>query len=158
MATHAHASALAGIPDRGRRARARSWCRPPCSRGPVPPVVAVVRQRFRTSSSAARLMGLAMGLTAVAIIYSPWGQRSGAHMNPAVTLTFFRLGKVASTGLRSATSPRSLPAPSSGSPSAAVALRRHRLGLRRSTTSTTVPGTSRRRRGVRRRGRASRSC
>ena len=41
------------------------------------------------------LMGLAMGLTAVSIIYSPWGQRSGAHMNPAVTLTFFRLGKVA---------------------------------------------------------------
>ncbi len=41
------------------------------------------------------LMGLAMGLTAVAIIYSPWGKRSGAHMNPAVTLTFYRLGKVA---------------------------------------------------------------
>ena len=40
------------------------------------------------------VMGLAMGLTAVAIIYSPWGQRSGAHMNPSVTLTFFRLGKV----------------------------------------------------------------
>jgi aquaporin Z len=42
------------------------------------------------------LNGLAMGLTAIAIIYSPWGARSGAHMNPAVTWTFFRLGKVKS--------------------------------------------------------------
>jgi aquaporin Z len=40
------------------------------------------------------LMGIAMGLTAVAIIYSPWGQRSGGHLNPSVTLTFLRLGKV----------------------------------------------------------------
>lgn len=40
-------------------------------------------------------MGVAMGLTAMAIIYSPFGRRSGAHMNPAVTLTFFRLGKIA---------------------------------------------------------------
>jgi aquaporin Z len=40
------------------------------------------------------LMGIAMGLTAASIIYSPWGRRSGAHMNPAVTLTFFRLGKI----------------------------------------------------------------
>ena len=40
------------------------------------------------------LMGLAMGGTAVAIIYSPWGRRSGAHMNPSVTLTFLRLGKI----------------------------------------------------------------
>ena len=40
-------------------------------------------------------MGIAMGLTAAAIIYSPLGRRSGAHMNPAVTLTFLRLGKVA---------------------------------------------------------------
>src|SRR5215472_2887277 len=42
------------------------------------------------------LNGLAMGLTAIALIYSPWGARSGAHMNPAVTWTFFRLGKVRS--------------------------------------------------------------
>jgi aquaporin Z len=40
------------------------------------------------------LIGLAMGLTAIALIYSSWGQRSGAHMNPAVTLTFLRLGKI----------------------------------------------------------------
>ena len=40
------------------------------------------------------LMGIAMGVTAVGIIYSPWGQRSGGHLNPAVTLTFLRLGKV----------------------------------------------------------------
>jgi aquaporin Z len=38
--------------------------------------------------------GIAMGLTAIALIYSPWGQRSGAHMNPAVTFTFLRLGKI----------------------------------------------------------------
>jgi aquaporin Z len=41
------------------------------------------------------LMGLIMGATAVTLIRSPWGRRSGAHMNPAVTLTFLRLGKVA---------------------------------------------------------------
>jgi aquaporin Z len=40
------------------------------------------------------LIGIAMGLTAIALIYSPWGKRSGAHFNPAVTLTFFRLGKL----------------------------------------------------------------
>ena len=40
------------------------------------------------------LMGLAMGATAIAIICSPWGKRSGAHFNPAVTLTFLRLGKI----------------------------------------------------------------
>ena len=40
------------------------------------------------------LMGAAMGLTAVAIIHTPWGRRSGAHINPAVTLSFLRLGKV----------------------------------------------------------------
>jgi len=41
------------------------------------------------------IMGAAMGLTAVGLVYSPWGSRSGAHFNPAVTLTFYRLGKIA---------------------------------------------------------------
>src|ERR1700757_2234611 len=40
------------------------------------------------------LMGISMGLTAIALIYSPWGKQSGAHINPSVTITFLRLGKV----------------------------------------------------------------
>lgn len=39
-------------------------------------------------------MGAAMGLTAVGIIYSPWGKQSGAHFNPALTITFWGLGKI----------------------------------------------------------------
>ncbi|MGH7630405.1 MAG: MIP/aquaporin family protein [Gemmatimonadales bacterium] len=41
------------------------------------------------------LTGLAMGSTAITLIYSPWGGRSGAHFNPAATLTFLRLGRMA---------------------------------------------------------------
>src|SRR5213595_3365755 len=40
------------------------------------------------------LTGIAMGGTAIALVFSPLGKRSGAHFNPAVTLTFWRLGKV----------------------------------------------------------------
>ena len=53
-----------------------------------------VRQALPDATFRRLLMGLAMGLTAAGIIYSPWGQRSGAHINPAVTLTFLRLGKL----------------------------------------------------------------
>lgn len=35
-----------------------------------------------------------MGATAILIIRSPMGKRSGAHFNPAITLTYFRLGKI----------------------------------------------------------------
>ncbi len=57
---------------------------------PGSPVVAALPEPLARRA----LMGLAMGLTAVALIYSPWGRRSGAHFNPATTLTFWRLGKV----------------------------------------------------------------
>jgi len=51
--------------------------------------------RWTTSAIVNRVpMGLAMGLTAALLIYSPPGRRSGAHMNPAVTFTFYRLGKI----------------------------------------------------------------
>lgn len=41
------------------------------------------------------LMGIAMGITAIGIIHSPMGKRSGAHFNPAITLTYLRLRRIA---------------------------------------------------------------
>lgn len=53
-------------------------------------------QPFLSSDLVRRmLMGLAMGATVIAIVLTPWGQQSGAHFNPAVTFTFYRLGKMA---------------------------------------------------------------
>jgi aquaporin Z len=40
------------------------------------------------------IMGILMGATALFIFYSPWTSPSGSHINPAVTLTFWRLGKM----------------------------------------------------------------
>lgn len=40
------------------------------------------------------LIGVWMGLTIAAITYAPWGQRTGAHINPAVTWAFRWLGKM----------------------------------------------------------------
>ena len=40
------------------------------------------------------IMGAIMGATASLIIYSPFGKRTGAHFNPAVTIAFYRLGKL----------------------------------------------------------------
>src|SRR5881296_1866666 len=57
---------------------------------PASPALQVLPEEFPRRV----LMGLAMGLTAIGIIYSPWGKQSGAHLNPAVTMTFFRLGKI----------------------------------------------------------------
>ena len=39
-------------------------------------------------------LGLCMGAYIAGISYSPWGQRSGSHINPSVTWTFFSLGKI----------------------------------------------------------------
>ena len=55
----------------------------------------IVAQSIHNEIFRRLLMGLAMGLTAIAIIFSPLGKRSGGHFNPSVTLTFFRLGKIA---------------------------------------------------------------
>jgi aquaporin Z len=38
-----------------------------------------------------------MGVTAIGLVYSPWGLRSGAHLNPAFTVTQWRLGRVRSS-------------------------------------------------------------
>ena len=54
----------------------------------------VVRQMIPSAFVRRALTGIAMGLTAIALIYSPWGKQSGAHFNPSVTLTFFRLRKI----------------------------------------------------------------
>ena len=51
--------------------------------------------RLIASAAVRRLvMGAAMGGTAVMIIHSPMGKRSGAHFNPAITLTYLWLGKI----------------------------------------------------------------
>jgi aquaporin Z len=39
-------------------------------------------------------MGLAMAGTALGLVYSPSGKRSGAHFNPAMTFTWWRLGQI----------------------------------------------------------------
>lgn len=40
------------------------------------------------------LMGIFMGLTALFIFYSPFTSRSGSHINPAVSISFWRMGKL----------------------------------------------------------------
>jgi aquaporin Z len=58
---------------------------------PASPVYQAIESEFMRRV----LGGMAMGLTAIGLICSPWGRRSGAHLNPAVTLSFAILGKIA---------------------------------------------------------------
>ncbi len=58
---------------------------------PQSPLVAAIPSLMVRSVA----MGIAMGATGVVNVYSPWGRRSGAHLNPSFTLAFYRLGKVA---------------------------------------------------------------
>jgi aquaporin Z len=53
-----------------------------------------IRQAAQDPLLRRMLMGLAMAATAIGIIYSPWGKRSGAHINPAITFSFWYLGKI----------------------------------------------------------------
>jgi aquaporin Z len=54
----------------------------------------IVRQFVSSSLVRGSLMGLVMGATTIALVMSPWGKRSGGHFNPAITFTFYRMGKV----------------------------------------------------------------
>jgi aquaporin Z len=57
---------------------------------PASPLHAAIASAFTRRA----VVGVAMGLTALALVYSPWGKRTGAFMNPALTLCFLRLGKL----------------------------------------------------------------
>ena len=39
-------------------------------------------------------LGASMAIFVAALVYSPWGKRTGAHINPAVTWAFYRLGRI----------------------------------------------------------------
>ncbi len=53
-----------------------------------------LRHALPSDTARRGLMGSGMGLAIIAIIMSPWGKQSGGHFNPAITVAFYRLGKV----------------------------------------------------------------
>ncbi len=59
-------------------------------RSPLSPFAGAIKQPFLQLVA----LGLWMGCVIAIVVYSPWGKKSGAHINPAVTLAFWRLGKI----------------------------------------------------------------
>ena len=53
-----------------------------------------IRQKIGSALIRRFLIGLSMGLTALFILKSPFGKRSGAYINPAVTIVQFNLGNI----------------------------------------------------------------
>jgi len=53
-----------------------------------------VRSLIESSIIRRFLIGLSMGFTALCIMFSPFGQKSGAHINPSVTITFWQLKQI----------------------------------------------------------------
>jgi aquaporin Z len=54
-----------------------------------------IRDLIRSDILRRAIMGLAIGATVVTLVMTPWGKQSGGHFNPAMTASFYRLGKVA---------------------------------------------------------------
>src|SRR5258708_24051182 len=53
----------------------------------------IVRQSISSGVARRALMGLVMGATAITIVISPWGKRSGGHLNSGNHLHFLSAGK-----------------------------------------------------------------
>ena len=53
-----------------------------------------VRDAMTDGGARRAIFGFAMDVTAIGLIYTPWGRRSGAHLNPAVTLSYLLLGEM----------------------------------------------------------------
>lgn len=53
-----------------------------------------IRQHLHSALIRRFFIGLSMGLTALGIMFSPFGKKSGAYINPSVTIIRYRLGEI----------------------------------------------------------------